>query len=52
MYVETHRWMGDCGESTNVQQTSSVVPGDGSWEDITVDDVLDTTCEKLCYIYE
>jgi len=30
---------------------SSVIPGDGLWEDVTVQDVMDTVDGKLCYIY-
>jgi len=31
--------------------TSSVIPGDGMWEETWVRDVLDTVGGKLCYIY-
>ena len=35
----------------DVQQLSSVIPGDGMWENYTVRDVMDTVGERLCYIY-
>jgi len=30
---------------------SSVIPGDGLWEDVKVRDVMDTVGGKLCYTY-
>ncbi|KAF9647444.1 Di-copper centre-containing protein [Thelephora ganbajun] len=30
---------------------SSVIPGDGLWEGVTIGDVMDTMGGKLCYIY-
>ena len=38
-------------DGANVRQLSSVIPGDGLWENYTVQDVLDTVDGKLCYIY-
>ena len=37
---------------TNVQQLSSVIPGDGLWEDITIGDVMDTVGGRFCYTYD
>lgn len=51
MYVPTPRIMRGCGEGANVHQTSSLIPGDGMWEDIRVSDVLDTVGGRLCYVY-
>ena len=34
------------------RQFTSILPGDGLMEDLTVYDVMDTTGETLCYIYE
>ena len=51
-YVATLRLTRCCGEGADVQQTSSIIPGDGLWENITVGDVLDTVGGKLCYVYE
>jgi hypothetical protein len=51
-YVGILRLTLRCGESTDVQQTSSVIPGDGLWEETRVGDVLDTVGGRLCYVYE
>ena len=48
-YVALTRY---CGEGTDVQQMSSIIPGDGLWENITIGDVLDTVGGRLCYVYE
>jgi len=30
---------------------NSVIPGDGLWNNVTVSDVMDTTGNRLCYVY-
>ena len=40
-----------CSDGTNFRQLSSVIPGDGLWENVTVQDVIDTTGGILCYTY-
>ena len=40
-----------CRDGANILQLSSVIPGDGLWENITVQDVMDTTGGNLCYTY-
>jgi tyrosinase len=30
---------------------NSELPGDGLWKNVTVWDVMDTTGDKLCYVY-
>ena len=40
-----------CCSGAYVRQLSSVIPGDGFWEDVTIQDVMDTVDGKLCYIY-
>lgn len=39
-------------ELTGIQQLSSVIPGDGLWENVTIGDVMDPLGGKLCYVYE
>ena len=51
MCAPTLGFMRDCGGGTNLRQTSSMIPGDGLWEEITVGDVLDTVGGRLCYVY-
>ena len=40
-----------CSGVANVLQLSSVIPGDGLWENVTVQDVMDTVGGKPCYTY-
>jgi len=34
-----------------LRQLSSEIPGDGLWEDVMIQDVMDTVSGRLCYIY-
>ena len=52
MYVAVFILTRGCDEGADVQQTSSVIPGDGLWEETTIGDVLDTVGGRLCYVYE
>ena len=40
-----------CSDGADVQQLTSEIPGDGFWEGVTIQDVMDTQGGKLCYIY-
>lgn len=40
-----------CSNGTDVRQLSSVIPGDGLWEDVTIRDVMSTVGGRLCYTY-
>ena len=53
MYVETHP--ADeyaCNDGANARlQLSSVIPGDGLWENVRVQDVMSTVDGRFCYVY-
>ena len=40
-----------CSDGADVQQLTSEIPGDGLWNGVTIQDVMDTQGGKLCYIY-
>ena len=51
MYVATRLIRMHCVDGANVRQTSSIIPGDGFWNNVTIEDVMSTTGGRLCYIY-
>jgi len=41
----------DPASSDSFAQLSTIIPGDGLWENITIWDMMDTQAGPLCYTY-